>query len=46
MCWGTDDHGLPVLPGTTSVPVPTPMAQTWNQLVMGGHHYCGQTQGR
>jgi hypothetical protein len=30
MCWGIDDYGLEVLPGTTSVPVPTAMAQSWD----------------
>jgi alpha-tubulin suppressor-like RCC1 family protein len=45
-CWGNDGYGLEVLPGSTTVSVPSVMAQKWDLLVMGGHHYCGLTGGR
>ena len=44
-CWGVDEYGLEILPGATQVTVPTKMSQTWDQLLMGGHHYCGLTGG-
>jgi alpha-tubulin suppressor-like RCC1 family protein len=43
-CWGTDFFGLDVIPGQNVVPVPTEIG-TFDQFVMGGHHYCGIAAG-
>jgi hypothetical protein len=44
-CWGQEGSGN-VLPGQRSVLVPTAMTPTWDQLLMGGHHYCGLAGGQ
>ncbi len=45
-CWGTDSFGLEVLPGQIEVDTPTEMSQTWDDIRLGGHHYCGLDDGK
>jgi alpha-tubulin suppressor-like RCC1 family protein len=43
-CWGFGD-GHEVVPGYQTALVPIEMPGTWDAFVMGGHHYCGRTNG-
>jgi alpha-tubulin suppressor-like RCC1 family protein len=45
-CWGQDGLGLEIVPGETSVPVPSEIGgYTFDTFLMGGHHYCAQMTG-
>lgn len=45
-CWGSDTYGGYVAPGLQSAPTPTRIPGTFQRWLMGGHHACGQTNGR
>ncbi len=40
-CWGVGD-GHEVVPGMMEAAVPVPMPGGWDDLALGGHHYCGR----
>ncbi|HEY1558882.1 MAG TPA: hypothetical protein VGF94_28860 [Kofleriaceae bacterium] len=47
LCWGWDDYAM-IMPGASmSAPVPAELTPgtTWDQFLLGGHHYCGVPHG-